>query len=200
MPGKALHYSPCCPLLLRPLRVLYYCTSCSDDDLPCCPDPAAAPSARAESVLIVNPAQGICHCHAYHAPLGLPRRAVWRAVNRPDAGTLPYSLLCRPTGWIVSLEGPAISTRFDEEARLLLYERRYEVDLCASQGKSERNSTQCRLLPEPSCNSILWQAVNSSRRCVRWRGPQSICCMICRGASRGQSHWLPQSTNLGQPL
>ena len=52
MPGKALHHSPCCPLLLRPLRVLYYCTFASDDDLPCCPDPAAAPSARAGSVLI----------------------------------------------------------------------------------------------------------------------------------------------------
>jgi hypothetical protein len=53
MPGKALHHSPCCTLLLRPLRVLYYCTSCSDDDLPCCPDAAAASSARAESVLTV---------------------------------------------------------------------------------------------------------------------------------------------------
>lgn len=52
MPGKTLQPRPCCSLLLRPLRVLYYCTSPSDDDLPCCPVPAAAPSARAGSVLI----------------------------------------------------------------------------------------------------------------------------------------------------
>ena len=28
---------------------------------------------------------------------------------------------------------------------------------------------------------ILRQAVNSSRRCVRWRGPSFICCMISAG-------------------
>lgn len=64
MPGRALHPRPCwhAAHLLRALSYEGCCldpsASCttaplpSDDDLPCCPDPAAAPSARAGSVLI----------------------------------------------------------------------------------------------------------------------------------------------------
>lgn len=60
MPGKALRPRLPCALSVVSLEgcCLDPSASCttaplpSDDDLPCCPDPAAAPSARAGSVLI----------------------------------------------------------------------------------------------------------------------------------------------------
>jgi hypothetical protein len=144
MPGKTLPPRPSCPLLLRPLRVLYYCTSPFGWRPPLLARPCCCSIRtrwqRANCILD----QGICHCRAYHAPLGLPRSAVWRALHRRHAGKLPYSLLCRPTGWTASFEGCARLPGFDEEARLLLYERQFEINVCASQRNSEAaHSTTC---------------------------------------------------------
>lgn len=107
------------------------------------------------------------------------------SVGRRHAGKLPHSLLCRPTWWPASFEESAHSARFDQEARLLPYEKPFDFDVCASQSKSAAaHCTTARKVVLPgtlSRNTISRQAVNSSRRCLRWRGPQSICCEICRG-------------------
>ena len=52
MPGKALDHVPAGSCCLDPSASCTTAPLPSDDDLPCCPDPAAAPSARAGSVLI----------------------------------------------------------------------------------------------------------------------------------------------------
>jgi hypothetical protein len=80
-------------------------------------------------------AQGICHCHAYLARLGLPPPSSWRTMECQGYGKLPHPLICRPTGWTTTLEDSAPWTRFDEEARLRLYERQYDIDHCAPSRK-----------------------------------------------------------------
>jgi hypothetical protein len=155
MPGKTLQPRPSCPLLLRPLRVLYYCTSPFGWRPPLLARPCCCSIRtrwqRANCILD----QGICHCRAYHAPLGLPRSAVWRALHRRHAGKLPYSLLCRPTGWTASFEGCAPHNAIRKP-------------LIAQLAQLHRMSSSPETLTR---NSISRQAVNSARRCFRWRGP-----------------------------
>lgn len=164
----------------------------SDDDLPCWPDPAAAPSARAGSVLIAFwtrvfvtvvhttlPLACLVVLFGEHCTAGMLASSLILSSAGPPGG--PHRLKNLPACLDSTTKRDCCCMKGNLRSMCAPHRLHNAIrkSLIAQLAQLHRMSSSPETLTR---NSISRQAVNSARRCFRWRGPKSICCMICRRA------------------
>ena len=151
---------------------------------------------------------GICHRRAHHAPLGLPRRAVWLFGERRSAGmpaSSPILFSAGPPGGPHRLQNLPTCLHSTPRSEVASVREAIRIRRVRHKANRQRPIAQLhamssfpklfRAIPSRGSLSTLPAAAFDGAAC----SPSAV--RSAGEPSRGHSHHrLPKSTNLGQPL